>query len=165
MTGSNGDKGAFASLADFATLQAEDGERSRPARGGASDLDERHHRSLPHTGDRCAPRDGLGGPEVGSDILRGRQRQHSVFAFGRQVKNNMTTHAVASWASPTPRLWQIICGGRLAPIQRAVVQGYVGSMVTISTGAHGTLERWTTSTFWPSHRASGQVSTIHWHDT
>ncbi|MEP4523786.1 MAG: hypothetical protein ABJ005_07240, partial [Alloalcanivorax venustensis] len=52
----------------------------------------------------------------------------------------MTNRMVASWANPATRLWQILCGGRPASMQRAAVQGYVGASANISDGIHGMLE-------------------------
>ena len=52
----------------------------------------------------------------------------------------MTTPAVEWWASPTTRLWQIICGDRSALMQRAVVQEYIGATVNIPAGVYGMLE-------------------------
>ena len=48
---------------------------------------------------------------------------------------------------PKTRLWRIISGGRLASMQRAAVQWFVGTTINISAGVHGMSERWTTSTF------------------
>ncbi|CAN0600076.1 unnamed protein product, partial [Laminaria digitata] len=52
----------------------------------------------------------------------------------------MTSRVVTSWGNPTTRLWQIICGGRPASMQKAAVQGYVGAAVDISDGVHVMLE-------------------------
>ena len=45
-----------------------------------------------------------------------------------------------SWSSPATRLWQVVCGGRPASMQRAAVQGYVGDTVDISARVHTMLE-------------------------
>lgn len=57
---------------------------------------------------------GRGAPEVGQ-VLHGSDTADNPFTFfGKQVNNIMTNHAVAMWGQPTPRLWQVLCGGRLA---------------------------------------------------
>ena len=57
MTGSDGDEEAFASLVGLCNFEAEDVEHNGPAPGGAPEIDEQHHPSLPPS----RPRGGEGG--------------------------------------------------------------------------------------------------------
>ena len=52
----------------------------------------------------------------------------------------MASRAVVLWGNPTTRLWQVMCGGRPASMEKATVQGYVGDTVDISVNFHRMLE-------------------------
>ena len=52
----------------------------------------------------------------------------------------MASSAVVSWGNPTAQLWQVMCGGRPASIEKAAVQGYVQDTVDISVDVHRMIE-------------------------
>ena len=52
----------------------------------------------------------------------------------------MTNRAVTLWGNQTTRLWQVICGGRAASMQKSAVHRYVGDTVGISARVHTMLE-------------------------
>lgn len=79
-------------------------------------------------------------PEVGQG-LHGSDTAANPYSFlGRPVNKVMTDHAVASWGQPTPRLLQVLHGGRPASMEKPAVHGHVGDTVDISVGVHVMLE-------------------------
>ncbi|CAN0598244.1 unnamed protein product, partial [Laminaria digitata] len=87
-----------------------------------------------------ATHDGRGAPEVDQTFYGNGSAGNPFTTLGKQVNKIMTSRAVTSWGNPTTRLWQVICGGRPASMQKAAVQGYVGAAVDISDGVHVMLE-------------------------
>lgn len=72
-------------------------------------------------GPRQPAPDGLGAPDLGQPLYGNGSAANPFSTLGRHVNKIMASRAVVSWGHPTTRLWQVMCGGGPASMEKAAI--------------------------------------------